>query len=101
MIEFLGIKTAGKGDASAARLDPAWSPPGNPATVKALTAHWELATKHVVHFSNQSHVWKSLNRRRLDFIADDVLTVWDDYAAIAAHPMIQRRGQFTRLRYPN
>jgi hypothetical protein len=95
LIEFLGITRGRTGDAIAAKLDPAWQPPSDQATVQTLIKHWTLATKHAVHFSNESHIWPSMNRSQLDGISDDVLTVWDQYAVLAAHPMIQRRGQFT------
>jgi hypothetical protein len=65
MIEFLGIRPGRNGDA-AAEFDPAWQPPSDPATVQTLLGHWELATKHVVHFSDESYVWKTLNQRRLE-----------------------------------
>ncbi len=96
LVEFLGVQPSSKkADASAASLDPAWQPPKDTELALRLKEHWRFASKHVVHFSDQSHLWQTLNRRRLDSIADDVLTLWDDYATLAAHPMIQRRGNFT------
>jgi hypothetical protein len=111
IIEFLGIRPAKSGDRSAVDLLGAWSPPTDngprAAQWQTLNDHWLTASKHVMHFSevrtkqeNGTYISVRVELPDLEAIADDVLTLWDEFSdqVAAADLMVKwaipKRGGF-------
>lgn len=93
LIEFLGHRSKPH-DSSAKDIDPSWQFPSDPATVKKLESHWQSATKHAVHYTKERvQTFVEVNEQTMKNIADDVLTVWDQFAANAPDPL-PTRGNF-------
>lgn len=110
LLEFLGIKTYAS-DRSAKDILSSWSPPakGGPedAVWRRLFAHWETASKHVMHFSqlrtkqdDGTQVLVPTEQADLETIANDVLALWEQFADevgkanLMASLQMPKRGSF-------
>lgn len=110
MLEFLRIRPQ-RGDRSALDLLSSWSPPtkdgADAATWMKLNGHWQTATKHVMHFGlvrtmqdDGTKVSVAVEQADLEAIANDVLTLWDQFAEEVANAglmgslRVPKRGSF-------
>lgn len=93
LIEFLGHRT-NRRDSSAKDIDPSWQMPSDAATLRNLEDHWQAATKHAMHFTeDRTGFIVDVDQQKMEDIADHVLTVWDQFAVHPPEPL-QRRGHF-------
>lgn len=101
LIEFLEIKPAAK-DFAASTVLPGWKPRVDAAEKQRLIDVWAVASHQLVHFG--SHRVKhddgtsmpvDVSLEALDRIADDVLTVWDQYATKLDNSWSPRRADFS------
>ena len=88
---------------SANDLLSGWPPTLDSALRTRLDADWGIVSRHVVHFSRLRVLDASgrvelprADRAALKRIADDVLAVWDLYAAASNHQLAPHRAQFPR-----
>jgi hypothetical protein len=86
MIEFLGIKPAPR-DRAASDLLPNWTPRVDQPTRARLEDYWLTASQHVMHFGqvrtkqeDGTQVRVAVEQADLEAIANDVLTLWDQFA---------------------
>nr|WP_218680388.1 hypothetical protein [Rhodococcus qingshengii] len=95
LIEFLEIREAkqpNKDDFFAKSIVPDWKPVIDNDLRTKLNKCWKEASKHVAHLSKKrATTWTDVTEASLQLIADDVLTVWDQYAEAAAPNLFARR----------
>jgi hypothetical protein len=96
LIEFLGVQGIKRRGNSviAEKIVTGWKPVNN----RVLKDHWIAASMHAVHFTKDRFEPFEVDQQALEKVAKDVLAVWDQFAAMANDPLIERSGQFTR--YP-
>jgi hypothetical protein len=104
LIEFLGgVRPKNSLDLSAqdTLTDISWTPRLDDTLKTRLDDHWQMASRHLVHFSKNRVVAESghyvepkTDRRDLEAIADDVLEVWDQYATESNDLLVPHRAKF-------
>ena len=100
LIEFLGVVKARDTDFSGVDLAPTWTSPSKDSPTGArLSSYWQLATKQLMHFSDErvQAPAVAVSPEVLTKVADDVLGVWDDFAAELRHPMAPMRSGFDSM----
>ncbi|MGW6332451.1 hypothetical protein [Nocardia rhamnosiphila] len=98
LIEFLKDSR----DFDAGDILSGWTPSVDAAKQARLKNDWLNASRQVMHFSKErvtSEIGQAtavpIDRASLDRMADDVLSVWDDYATQLNHPASPKRADFT------
>ncbi|WP_157120780.1 hypothetical protein [Nocardia fusca] len=99
LIEFLKVKPSDSRDFNAGDILSGWAPSVDAAKQARLTNDWLNASRQVMHFSKErvrSEIGPAtavpIDRASLDRMADDVLSVWDDYATQLNHPASAKRA---------
>lgn len=104
LIEFLEVRGARKSahDFFASDIAAGWSPSIDKQTQDRLEGHWDISSKHLMHFSkvravqdNGTVVNVDTSMAALEMIATEVLAVWDQFAAAADHPLAPQRADFS------
>ncbi|WP_163751334.1 hypothetical protein [Mycolicibacterium helvum] len=103
LIEFLMVRPTGDdGDLTAHDVlgTTTWLPDyqADPRLHERLLTVWDLSSKQQGHFSIGRAAALVMGRPELDEIADDVLTIWDQFAQTANHPDTPTRANFNMYR---
>jgi hypothetical protein len=104
LIEFLLIKpTERAGDLTTRHTlcssRSMWEPKyADPYLKGRLGGTWALASKHQAHFTISRPAELRFSEQDLRQIADEVLTVWDQFATASNHPDVPHRANFSMFR---
>jgi hypothetical protein len=103
LIEFLLIKPSGHSFDLTARhtlAKSAWTPELEPdgQLKKKLTTTWWMASQHQAHFTINRPAELPYGQSDLREIADELLSVWDQFATASDHPDVPHRTDFSMFR---
>jgi hypothetical protein len=95
LVEFLGVRPQDRRDVFA--RDTFWELPEDAALIQRLNQHWLTASRQVAHFSQDRIMGPQVSTELADLkaMADDILAVWDSFAAASAHALVPKRADFS------